>query len=73
MLLPQNLKWVWVGRGKGSNAERDYEEEAVRSFVRGSSLNLATAKDKKTEVRVKTEKEGQKGLQDQIIAITLQS
>jgi hypothetical protein len=44
----------------------------VRSFV-GSSLNLGTAKRGKTEVRVKTEKEGEKGLQVEIIATTLQS
>lgn len=29
------MKWVRVGRGKGSNAETEYEEETVRSFVRG--------------------------------------
>jgi len=44
----------------------------VRSLV-GSSLNLATSKEKKMEMRVETEKEGQQGVQLQVIAITLKS
>lgn len=44
----------------------------MRSLV-GSSLNLATAKERKMKMRVETEKEGQKGLQLKVIAITLKS
>jgi len=44
----------------------------VRSLV-GSSLNLATAKERRMKVRMETEKEVQQGLQLQVIAITLKS